>query len=221
MPRKSSKLKATVKKPQSINLQTGSYLSKIENEIQSNQSKLNMVLGMLIVLVVGILVFNYFNRGKTGLGPAQSTTSEQTDVTADKLPGKYTVKDGDTLFDIANKYYNDGYKYTEIAKVNNLTNPDALETGQMLDIPKLEITAVTASPAPANLPTDLEANNSQDTTWGAKITGDSYTVQPGDWLSTIAGRAYGDIYSYEKISKANNITNPNNIEAGITLIIPR
>ena len=197
------------KKTSEIN---NSYLNRIETEIQSNQSRLNMILGALIVLVVGILIFNFFNRGKADLGPAQSTTStEQQDVTVAALPGKYTVKDGDTLFNIANTYYNDGYKYSEIAKANNLTDADTIEVGQVLDIPKLETTTNQNQ-------TIMQAENND---WGPKITENTYTVEEGDWLSTIAGRAYGDIYSYDKIAKANNIPDPNSIETGTILTIPR
>lgn len=184
------------------------YWDKLSQDTQSNQSKLSMVLGALIILVVGILVFNYFSKGRETLGPAQQTQqAEEEDVSPQNLPGKYTVKMGDTLFGIAEKYYQDGYKYTDIAKINNLENPDALEKGQVLEIPKLEGA--------------LEAMESSDTEWGPKITGNSYTVVEGDWLSKIAGRAYGDILSYDKISKANNIQNPDLIEPGMVLTIPR
>lgn len=179
---------------------TNSYINKIETEIQSNQSKLNMVLGALIILVVGILIFNYFNKSESVLGPAQNTSSqEQQDIEADKLPGKYIVKKEDTLFVIAQKYYNDGYKYTEIATANNIADADNIEEGQILEIPKLE----TITPAPDQ-----------------QITATTYTVVEGDWLSTIAGRAYGDIYAYQKIADANNITNPDLIEPGQVLTIP-
>ena len=198
--------------PKKSSEKTNSYIGRIETEIQSNQSRLNMILGALIVLVMGILIFNYFNRGKADLGPAQSTTStEQQDVTIADLPGKYTVKDGDTLFNIANTYYNDGYKYTEIAKANNLTDADTIEVGQVLDIPKLETTTNQNQ-------TMMQTQNND---WGPKITENTYTVEEGDWLSKIAGRAYGDIYSYDKIAKANNIPDPNSIEAGTVLTIPR
>ena len=177
------------------------YLEKIENEIQSNQSKVSLVLGALIVLVIGILLFNFFNKNKSTLGPAQQTQMEENqDVTPDKLPGKYTVKEGDSLFAIAEKYYSDGYKYNELAATNKLTNADSIEAGQVLDIPKSE----TAAGA-----------------WGAKIDGDKYTVSEGDWLSTIAGRAYGDVMAFDKIAKANNIANPDLIEPGTVLSIPR
>lgn len=175
------------------------YVDRLENQVQTNQSKLSMILGALIILVVGILVFNFFNRGKADLGPAQQTEVQE-DVAPQSLPGNYTVKEGDTLFAISEKYYGDGYKYVEVAQANNLTNPDQIETGQVLKMPKL-----------------LEAEN----LWGEKITGDSYTVVSGDWLSKIAGRAYGDIYAYERIAKANNIQNRDLIEPGTVLTIPR
>lgn len=198
------------------------YLEKIETEIQSNQSKVSMVLGALIILVVGILIFNYFNKRQADLGPAQQIEVEQ-DVSPDKLPGKYTVKEDDTLFTIAEKYYADGYQYPEIAKANNLTNPDQIEVGQVLQIPKLELQAQ-ASPSPSPSPKQEEAlgtGGDDSTIWGPRITGNTYTVVEDDWLSKIAGRAYGDIFAYDRIAKANNIPNPDLIEPGMNLTIPR
>lgn len=200
------------------------YLDKLEGEIQTNQSKVSMILGALIVLVIGVLVFNYFNKPKSDLGPAQQTQTENQDVSKDSLPGKYTVKEGDTLFTIAEKYYQDGYKFTEIANANKLTDPDLLEAGQVIEIPKIEIAQVQATnePAAANQPQEaLGTGGGNSTIWGDRIEGNSYTVVDGDWLSTIAGRAYGDIMSFDKIAKANNISNPDLIEPGTVLTIPR
>lgn len=195
------------------------YLEKIESEIQSNQSKVSMILGALIILVVGILVFNYFNRNKADLGPAQQMEVGE-DVSPQQLPGKYTVKEGDTLFVIAEKYYADGYQYPEIAKANNLTNPDQIEVGQVLQIPKLELQAQ-ASPQPSLSEEVLGTGGGNTTIWGPRIEGNTYTVVEGDWLSKIAGRAYGDIFAYDRIAKANNIANPDFIEPGMVLTIPR
>lgn len=186
------------------------YLEKMENQIQSNQSKVSLVLGALIILVIGILVFNYFNRSKASLGPAQQTEALQIqqDVSPTNLPGKYTVKDGDTLFTIAEKYYQDGFKYPEIAKANNLTNVDQIEPGQTLEIP-------------ASSEVSLGTGGGNSTIWGDRIEDNTYTVAEDDWLSKIAGRAYGDIMAYDKIAKANNITDPDHIEPGMVLTIPR
>lgn len=192
----------------------GSYFEKLESEVRSNQSRLSLILGGLIVLVVGVLIFNYFNKPQPQLGPAQQTT--EADISPDKLPGKYTVKEGDTLFLIAEKYYQDGYKYTEIAKNNNVTNMDIIEVGQVLEIPQ---NIVPTGEKGAEI--GAGTGGGDTTIWGPKIEGDSYPVVAGDWLSKIAGRAYGDIFAYDKIAKANNIANPDVIEIGQVLKIPR
>ena len=250
--KKSSKVKPAVKKSV-YSLPADKYLTKIESDIKANPSKVSMVLGALIVLVIGILSFNYLNKSKPSLGPAQQNNQQETisaDVTPDNLPGKYTVKDGDTLFLIAEKYYKDGEKFTEIAKANNLSDVNTLEVGQALEIPKLaDVQAMatpttttqptaspeaSASPAPTasaapvveptpaqDPPAELAVGGGNTTIWGPKIEGSTYTVQEGDWLSTIAARAYGDILSYEKLAAANNIQNPDYIVPGQVLNVPR
>lgn len=212
------------------------YLDKVSQEIQSNQSRLSMILGALIILVIGILIFNYFNKNKATLGPAQQTeqTEVKQDVSPNNLPGKYTVKEDDTLFLIAEKYYQDGSKFEEIAKANNLTDVDTIVVGQELEIPKLEQTSPSETPlekvSPSSSPTtSLPQNESiqlgkgggNTTIWGPKIEGTTYTVQEGDWLSTISARSYGDIFAYNKLVQANNISNPDLIYPGQVLTIPR
>ena len=68
---------------------------------------------------------------------------------------------------------------------------------------------------------DLGKGGSDNTIWGEKINGTTYTVQEGDWLSTISARAYGDIQSFNKIAEANNIQNADYIVPGQVLKIPR
>jgi LysM repeat protein len=52
-------------------------------------------------------------------------------------------------------------------------------------------------------------------------TKDSYIVQKGDTLFIIAQKAYGDKEAWMKIATQNNIKNPDLIEVGQTLKIPR
>jgi nucleoid-associated protein YgaU len=226
-----------------------SYFDRLEDDIKSNQNTLSLVLGALIVVVVGVLLFNYFNKQEPQISDtAQNQEVAQAgDVAPTNLPGEYTVKDGDTLFTIAEKYYGDGYKYNEIVTANSLTSADMVTTGQKLTIPKVEgavAGAVTASPSPeasvvaeasptmeatpapvAQEPTSPSVDNGtgggNTTIWGPKIEGDTYTVAEGDWLSTISARAYGDIQSFSKIAQANNIQNPDLIVPGTVLKLPR
>ncbi|MCL4353521.1 LysM peptidoglycan-binding domain-containing protein [Patescibacteria group bacterium] len=48
----------------------------------------------------------------------------------------YTVVKGDNLWDIAVRAYGDGFKWTEISKANNLTNPDLIFPGNVFKIPR-------------------------------------------------------------------------------------
>ncbi len=48
----------------------------------------------------------------------------------------YKVASGDTLWDIAVRAYADGYKWVEIAKANNLNNPDVIYSGTVLKLPR-------------------------------------------------------------------------------------
>ena len=47
----------------------------------------------------------------------------------------YTIKAGDTLSAIALKYFGDAMRYKDIAHLNNISNPDAIQAGQVLKIP--------------------------------------------------------------------------------------
>lgn len=50
--------------------------------------------------------------------------------------GRYhTVVKGDTLWAIAQRYYGNGSRYPEIAKANNISNPNIINVGQKLLIP--------------------------------------------------------------------------------------
>jgi len=47
----------------------------------------------------------------------------------------HTVVKGDTLWAIAQRYYGNGSRYPEIAKANNISNPNIINVGQKLLIP--------------------------------------------------------------------------------------
>ena len=52
-----------------------------------------------------------------------------------KEPNKtYTVKKGDTLWTIAQKELGSGNKYQDIAKLNNISNPNKIQPGQVLKL---------------------------------------------------------------------------------------
>ena len=54
------------------------------------------------------------------------------------LPITYEVKSGDTLWDIANRFYGNPFRYHLIADANDIANPDVIDVGQHLTIPSLD-----------------------------------------------------------------------------------
>lgn len=65
--------------------------------------------------------------------PTESVLSADTKpVDADT----YTVVKGDSLWSISVLAYGDGYKWSEIAKLNNLTNPNLIHAGNVLKLPR-------------------------------------------------------------------------------------
>lgn len=217
-----------------------SFLDKLQSDWKVNtknldQNSFSLILGALIVVVLAVLVFNYFNKPNVATQTSSASTQQAGDVAKDQLPGKYTVKEGDTLFSIAQKYYNNGYLFSKIVEANKLTDENSIQVGQVLDIPKVDASAQ-ATPTPTPTPSTEDQTQmtqrtqpvqggiggaTNQTEWGEAITGTTYTVQEGDWLSKIAGRAYGNVFAYTRIAQANNIQNPDLIEPGMVLKIPR
>lgn len=66
---------------------------------------------------------------------SSSSPSSVSSAQSDKVQQKYTVKSGDTLWGIAQKFYGDGSQYTKIVTANNIKNPSVIQVGTVLIIP--------------------------------------------------------------------------------------
>ncbi len=193
-------------------------------ENQTNRSgfseeAVSMFLGLLIVVVIIGLVFNYFQKrkGVIDLPGISSIQDQPTSVVGTVAPGgepretmasnrgwEYTVRSGDNLWEISENYYKTGYRWTEIAKLNKLTNAGLLIPGQKLVMPAVAVGQATAGE-------------------NKILTGGQYKVIRGDSLWKIAVQSYGDGFSWTKIWQANRrlIADPNLIEIGMVLEIPK
>jgi nucleoid-associated protein YgaU len=187
------------------------------------ESYTSLLLGVVVVIIAVLFGVSIFKQQHKNIQQTSSiSTSPSATVTVTTIPtggttktenGKttYIVQAGDDLWGIAEKFYNDGYKWTQIAQANNLSDPSTIFSGNELIIPN----------APSHLPsTQPTVTQSQSNTPNA-ITGSSYTVQAGDDLWSLAVRAYGDGYKWTQIAQANNLSDPNIIHSGNILKIPR
>jgi len=121
----------------------------------------------------------------------------------------YVVSEGDDLWNIAEKFYGSGFNAYDISVANKIPDSSNLEIGLKLVIPRVAPRQPTVG--------EISAITSSQVTY----VEDKYIVQPGDSLSIISQKVYGDIFSWPKIMNANNLLSPDSIEAGMVLIIPR
>lgn len=219
MPRKKTQKKSKKvdnKKKQKSRVSVGG-LRKMITSVRWTESYTSLLMGIVVVIVAVLFVVSFIKQThhiqdtSSTSTVAVSVTPTTTGVPSELKPGQrtYTVQVGDDLWHIAEKYYKSGYNWVDIAKANNLSDPNSIFSGNQLIIPSVtpEANIVTSTP---------EVSSGNNT-----ITGATYTVQSGDDLWHIAVRAYADGYQWTKIAKANNLSNSNLIFSGNVLKIPR
>lgn len=106
--------------------------------------------------------------------------------------GNYTVKSGETISEIADRY---GISTNRLLELNGIRDPKGLQAGSRITVP-------TAGPAKPAKPPVLPALSA------AQAKALSHTVRPGDTLSDIAN-SYG--VPIERIASLNGLKDPDNL----------
>lgn len=103
---------------------------------------LNKISGMFNVSVDDLVKWNNIkNKNLIYVGQVLKVKGNSTPAPTPTAQGTYVVKAGDTLSKIASKY---GITYQELARINNIANPNLILVGQVLKVPtnKTETTYV-------------------------------------------------------------------------------
>jgi LysM repeat protein len=99
------------------------------------QQPIRATVSLTFARIMNHKAFNGPINGRSSILTAKPSTSKKT-VTSPNL-ATYKVKKGDTLWDLANKYYSNPYRWTSIADRNRIKNPKLLQIGTTLVIPRL------------------------------------------------------------------------------------
>ena len=177
--------------------------------IKLNESGVRMLAVFIAILLIGQVFIKISQNNNTDkINPV---------IIGDEIQqNTHIVKIGETLWEIADKYFGNGSMWIQIAKENDITDPNSIEEGQNLIIPSISANPIANEGV---LPTPSDINNPENTISGS-TEAKTYTVKDGDTLWSIAESQFGSGYNWVDIKTANSIKNANNITKDQVLFLP-
>ncbi|MCA9392177.1 LysM peptidoglycan-binding domain-containing protein [candidate division WWE3 bacterium] len=169
----------------------------------------NILIGVLLI-VVAFLAFNFFQGDNansdentsptpTGYEITDQNISDNQDVmdAGDQMSedeNTYTVVEGDSLWKIAQNELNDGFLWTEIAKLNDIdaTSAGTIEKGTKLFLPEVAGASDTNDDAAMDQSDDQMSEDEMVQDESGETKDQLYVVKEGDTLWSIAKEFYGD-----------------------------
>jgi LysM repeat protein len=173
-----------------VTVQPGETLSQIADRLGISMTRL--------MKLNGITNPDHVESGSKLTVPnsvSSSGRAQGTSTSSNAKTTKVTVKDGETLSEIADRH---GMSVNELVRLNALSNADHVETGSTLRVKASSV----ASSRSADGPSSYRKGSSQ------------HVVQPGENLSTIA-EGYGVPMS--RLVAINGLQDANHVEVGMSL----
>jgi nucleoid-associated protein YgaU len=193
----------------------------VSSLMSGSDSYKSLIYGIVTVVVLFVVIA----LGIRSLSQNRAQIDKEAAMTQNTIQkidnSSYKVQEGDSLWSIAEKSYNDGFKWHLIAEANNITEPYDISIGTTLIVPSVDNTAVKEQQSTQESMTSPPGVVAPVVIGSSSITGTTYTVVHGDNLWDIAVRAYGDGYRWTDIANANKLENPGLIFSGNVLNLPR
>jgi len=192
----------------SYTIQSGDTLTKIANRFGTSVSALKSANGLTSDLIVTGNTLSIPGQDSsaptTNLSNSNSSNNSSNNQISGEVPLTYTVKSGDTLSSISNRY---NISMNKIMEWNNISNPDIITVGTQLNL-RLN------SGSSADSSSNSDSSSTSESVTPVSTSG-SYTVKSGDTLSRIAS-AHGTTVS--ALKSANNLSG-DTIYVGQTLTL--
>ncbi|RMH28810.1 MAG: LysM peptidoglycan-binding domain-containing protein [Planctomycetota bacterium] len=148
--------------------------------------------------------------------PAVAATSEPKREPAPATVVWHSVREGESLWAIAQEHYGDGALAARLAAFNadRVPDPDTLRAGVRLRIPPRS--ALEGSPRPRTTPAPRSGSAPADAPQR------TYTIKPGDTLGEIAQRELGTVRRLGEILALNPgvLTDPDVAPVGVVIRLP-
>jgi nucleoid-associated protein YgaU len=122
----------------------------------------------------------------------------------DRVTKLYTVRDGETLGEIASRELGSYRMWVDIANLNGISDPSRIMPGRTLKMPDSKLNKTTVTTSQSNVP----------------IAQGKHRVEEGETLSSIAIDYYDEANKYSLIVTANPGIDPDRLQIGDVLIIP-
>ncbi len=141
----------------------------------------------------------------------------------------HTVQKGETLFQIAGKYYGTGHVWRDLARYNNVSNKDgSVRVGSRLKIPSKDVLLGKAAPgtqtagrdATPAVPAAKSTPGHRQEVVKPEIKLATYTVKKGETLGEISQKVLGSSKRWEELAEFNKLQDEDSIAAGTVLKLP-
>ena len=110
----------------------------LSSRLRLSESYVSLILGAVVVFGLSVILFLFIRENGFQNPPQGFNDKNIPSVTTQVVQKTYVLQEGESLWDVAVKFYGDGYRYTEIIDANKLETPDYVPPGTKLIIPNVK-----------------------------------------------------------------------------------